>query len=213
MAKIYLDEINAFLESNTITGLTNDSREGGNVNNALGLFVEESGTRLASNHWDTYRNTFSEFNKAIQARAALATKLGEAISKALQLLKDYLGDDQMLDSSKLEEYKKHKKTCEESIAKLNEMLNATTQVTRKNSEGQDIVITVPLYDSSDIRAQISKANETITELDRLIAKIEGLDEVYNQAEAILQEAFSDIDSFKTLVGSIVPDKKVSYRRV
>ena len=212
MAKVYLDEIDAFLSSNTLTGLKNDSKEGGNANNAIGIFVDESSDNLKSQHWDTYRKTFASFNAAMQARAALATKLGEAISKALNLLKEYLGTDQMLDSSKLEEYKRNKRICENSIENLYAMLRETTQVKSKNAEGEDILVTIPLYDSSEINAQITHAKETLVELDRLILKIEGLDEIYEQAEAILQEAFGDIEVFKAQAGSIVPDRKVSYRR-
>lgn len=212
MAKIYIDEIDAFLASGTIDNLTTDSKEGSSINDALLNFVDLSSTKLEGVNWDNYRSKFAEFNTAIQARMKLASKLGAAIQEALQLLKDYLGDDQMLDSSRLDEYKRHRQTCQNSIDTLNGMLSATTQVKTTDSDGTTHISTVALYDANEIRAQITTATETLTELDRLITKIEGLDEVYSQAEAILQSAFAGIDVFKGQVEGLIPDATYSYRR-
>ena len=213
MAKVYLDEINAFLESSTLDTLTKDSEESGSSSNALESFVNGSSKELNGKQWETYRGSFASFNAALQARTALAQKLGEAISKALKLLQEYLGTDQMLDSSKLDEYKRQRQTCLNSIDKLNQMLTATKQVEVAGENGTKKLVSVAMYDVSEVRAQITQANETLTELDRLIEKIEGLDEVYKQAEAILQEAFTGIDVFKNQVSGITPDRKVSYKRV
>ncbi len=213
MAKVYLDEIDAFLASGTLDSLTVDSTEGGSLNDALLNFVDRSSSQLEGVNWDGYRNKFSQFNAAMAARMSLAEKLGSAISEALQLLKDYLGDDLMLDSSKLEEYRRHRQNCLTSIENLNGMLSETTTITYTDAEGNERTTTTALYDANEIRAQIDSANETLRELDRLITKIEGLDEVYSRAEAILQTAFAGIDVFKSQVEGIMPDAAFSYRRV
>lgn len=212
MAKIYLDEIDAFLSSGTIDTLTIDSKESTNINEAIDSFVTGSNGKLIGNHWDTYRTKFDSFSKALQTRIAVANKLGAAISEALQLLKDYLGEDQMLDSSQLDEYKKQRQTCQNSIDNLNSMLTQTTQVQYTDASGQVQTRTEPLYDANEIRSQIAVAQETLTELDRLITKIEGLDAVYNQAEGILKAAFGDIQTFQSEVEAIMPDPTYKYSK-
>lgn len=211
MAKVYLDEIDAYLQSGTVDTLTVDSQEATSVQEAITSFVGTSKAQLAGQSWDDYRTKLESISEALQARIALAKKLGEAIQKALQLLKDYLGDDLYLDSDKLDVYKQQKQNCENSIAKLNGMLSATTQVEYKDESGQTRTKSVALYDAGEIRAQIATAEETLKELDRLITKIEGLDAVYAQAEAILQEAFAGLDGFKNQVSGIMPDRTVSYK--
>ena len=67
------------------------------------------------------------------------------------------------------------------------------------------------YDSATIRAQITEAENTLGELDRLIKKIEGLDEVYAKAEGILKEAFADIEPFKSAVAAIKPSGIYKYQ--
>lgn len=211
MAKIYLDEIDAFLSSGTMDCLTADSKEGGTINEAILNFNDASRFQLEGNNWDQYRSKLASFNEAMQVRMSVASKLGAAIQEALKLLKDYLGDDLMLDSSKLDEYKRQKQNCRDSIDKLNAMLNETTQVEQTDANGVKTTVTVAVYDAGDIRAQISLAEETITELDRLITKIEGLDAVYQQAEAILQTAFSEVTAFQNQVSGIMPDATFSYK--
>lgn len=212
MPKVYLDEIDAFLSSGTTDILTKDSTESNNVNEAIMEFVDLSKGKLVGTNWDGYRNKFSALNKAIQTRISLAKKLGAAIQEALQLLKDYLGEDQMLDTSQLQEYKKQRDICQNSIDNLNAMLTETTEVRYTDENGQTRITTTALYDANEVRAQISQAQETLKELDRLITKIEGLDAVYSQAEAILQTAFSGIASFQSEVESVVPDATYSYKR-
>ena len=212
MAKVYLEEINAFLGSGTLDTLTIDSTEGNTINEALLDFCDLSSNQLVGVNWDNYRSKLSSFNKAMQTRMKLAKNLGDAIREALQLLKDYMGEDLMLDSSRLDEYRYQRQVCQKSIDTLNSMLSETTQIEYRDSSGVTRVQTVPLYDASEVREQISLAEETLTELDRIIDKIEGLDAVYHQAEAILQAAFSEISSFQSEVESILPDATFTYKR-
>ena len=211
MAKVYLDEIDALLGSNTTDSLTTDSTEATSVNQAITDFISGSSAQLIGTSWDKYRSELETINAALQTRIAIANKLAAAIKEALQLLKDYLGDDLMLDTSKLDEYKQAKKNCEDSIAKLNGMLSATTTASYTDSEGKTQTKTVALYDASEIRAQIASAEETLKELDRLITKIEGFEPVYQKAEAILQAAFGDLPGFKEQVNSFTPSRTVTYK--
>ena len=78
--------------------------------------------------------------------------------------------------------------------------------------GIKITRSVNVYNTTEVRAQIEQATQTLAELDRLITKIEGLEEVYNKANQILQEAFSELDGFKAGVESITPDTNFEYVR-
>ncbi len=213
MAKVYLDEINTFLESNTFDILSNDSSNSKNINSSLDSFISGTKDQLIGVNWDGYRTKMGEYNEAFASGMQIASKMSEAIKEALQILKDYLGDDLMLDSSKLDYYRKQKTICENSIDSLKGMLTATTTVESKGANGETITSTQLLYDTSEINSKISLAQETLTELNRLITKIEGLDEVYNKAEAILQEAFSGLDSFGASVTSIKPDGRFEYKHI
>lgn len=213
MAKVYLDEIDTFLASNTFDVLTNDSNNSKNINSSIDTFVNGSKDQLVGVNWDGYRSKMGQYNEAFNSGMQIASKMGDAIKEALQLLKDYLGDDLMLDSSKLEYYQKQKSICENSIETLRGMLTQTTTVEGKDANGNPVYTTQLLYDTGEINSKISLAQETLTELNRLITKIEGLDEVYNKAEAILQDAFSGIDSFGASVTSITPDGRFEYKHV
>ena len=213
MAKVYLDEIDAFLGSNTFDVLTNDSNNSKSINSSIDSFINGSKEQLVGVNWDGYRTKMGQYNEAFNSGMQIASKLGDAIKEALQLLKDYLGDDLMLDSSKLEYYRQQKTICENSIDTLKGMLSQTTTVESKDSNGNSIQTTQLLYNTSEINSKISLAEETLTELNRLINKIEGLDEVYNKADSILQEAFSGLESFGTSVTSITPDGRFEYKHV
>lgn len=213
MAKVYLDEINAALSSDVFSSFSNDSSESKTLSSAIENFIDGSRATLVGSNWDQYRSKLVQYNAALLSRINYAAKLGEAIQEALQLLKDYLGDDAMLDSSKLDEYKRQRQICSNSIDSLNAMLNETVTVKNVDSSGNVTYSQVAAYDASEIRAQISLATETLKELDRLIEKIEGLDAVYSQAESILQDAFSCINTFGDSVGAIVPDSLFEYKHV
>ena len=110
MAKVYLDEINTFLESNTFDILSNDSSNSKNINSSLDSFISGTKDQLIGVNWDGYRTKMGEYNEAFASGMQIASKMSEAIKEALQILKDYLGDDLMLDSSKLDYYRKQKKS-------------------------------------------------------------------------------------------------------
>ena len=211
MPKIYLDEIDAVLSSTTCSSLSTDSQEGKNLNESLDSYINSSQTTLKGAQWDKSRGKMQVFNEALKMRMELANKLAEAIKRALTILKDYLGEDAMLDTSQLPDYQNQRQACQESINKLNAMLTETTTVTYKDSDGVTKTKEEPAYDRASIQAQINIAQETLTELDRIIKKIEGLEEVYNQALEILQDAFAGISSFQTAVGAITPSGIYQYK--
>lgn len=205
MAKIYSDELKATLASNTFDMFDAEASESKTLSDAISNFVESNKDKLSGAQYDEFRSKFEKFSEALAIRMALAASLGSAIKEAIQLLVDYIGEDTSLDSSKLDEYKRERETCANSIETLKGMLTATHQVER-NGE----MVTEAKYNSAEINQKIALAEETLAELDRIIAKVEGLDAVYAKAESILAGAFSQIDGFKSNVSSITPHGVYSY---
>ena len=195
MPKVYLSEINATLNSNIIPALSTDSQEGQTTQTAVTSFLNDSPEKLKGDFWDKLRQKMeTSYNTALKTRVELAANLAEAIKKALTLLKDYLGEDEMLDTDKLPEYKKQRQICLDAIEQLTEYA--------KDSR----------YNSAELQEQINQAKATLAELDRIIAKIEGLEPVYNEAMQIIQEAAAKISPFESAVKEIKPSGIFVYQK-
>ena len=195
MPKVYLSEIDATLNSNIIPALSTDSQEGQTTQTAVTSFLNDSPEKLKGDFWDKLRQKMeTSYNTALKTRVELAANLAEAIKKALTLLKDYLGEDEMLDTDKLPEYKKQRQICLDAIEQLTEYA--------KDSR----------YNSAELQEQINQAKATLAELDRIIAKIEGLEPVYNEAMQIIQEAAAKISPFESAVKDIKPSGIFVYQK-
>ena len=209
MPKVYLDEIEAVLGSGTCSSLSTDATESKSINDSLTSYINTSQSTLKGEQWDKSRAKMETFNAALQTRMELAEKLGSAIQQALSLLKDYLGEDAMLDTDQLPEYQQKRQECQACIEKLNAMLTRT--VTHTDANGQPYTTQELVYDTAAVQAQINLANETLKELDRIIQKIEGLEAVYNQALGILEGAFAELTPFQNQVTSITPSGIFTYK--
>lgn len=212
MSKVYLEELEAFDKSNTLETLAVDANDSDKVNEILLNFIDKSRTELKGEGWDAYRKKFTAYSNALQARKELAAVLEDAIKQANQLLRNYLGEDLMIDTSRLEEYRHNRQICENSMELLKDMLSKKDKIEYVDKDGSTQMMTSQL-ETSEIEAQMELAKSTLEELDRMISKIEGLDEVYSQAELILRSAFARIDIFRSQVESLVPDVTYSYRKV
>ena len=69
-----------------------------------------------------------------------------------------------------------------------------------------------MYDADTINAQIEVARATLKELDRIIKKVEGLDDVYKEAEALMEAAYQEVLEVSSRVASITPSSKYVYKR-
>ena len=212
MTKLYLDELDAALGGSTFSTLKQDATDSKNVKEAIAAFCEKSDGKLSGEQWDKVRGKLAQYQSALDVRVGLANSLAEAIEKALKMLKDYMGSDQMLDTSKLEEYKAERQKCVESIASLRAMLTEKVEKKVQNADGSYSTTYVNAYDTATVQAQISVAEDTLKELDRIIEKIEGLDKVYKEAEAIMDEAYQDVVVFSGSVSSITPSGKYVYKK-
>ena len=204
MAKIYLDEINSALGFSTFDTLDQDAKDSGNTDKAIDSYIADSSSKLTGELWDKTRTKMGAYKSALSERASVAGTLATAIKEALQLLKDYLGEDEMLDTEKLPEMKEQRQACTEAISNLEGMLRET----KVNDEGE----TVPVYNADEVNAQLALAKETLKEIDRLIEKIEGLDAVYEQAIGILDTAYQAVLAFGKTVSGITPSGKYVYKK-
>ena len=212
MSKVYLDEISAALSSSTFSTLSQDNKDSGTVNTSINTFIDDSGTKLKGEQWDKVWTKLGVYQAALEERATVAQTLSDAISKALNLIKDYMDPYKMLDSSKIGEYRQQRQVCVDSIASLKSMLSETVTVSYKKTDGTTGYTTKPAYDNSYIQSQIYLAEATLKELDKLIEKVEGLDAVYQEAEGILKAAYDDVLKFKQTVSAITPSGQYSYKK-
>jgi len=178
MAKLYLDEIEAALSFSGLENLKTDIDDSKKLSTSLSEFISTSSSKLTGEQWEAVRGKVTEYNNVSEARNSAATSLYDAIKEGLTLLKNYLGEDQMLDSSQLNECISKKKQCENTISSLKAKLSTETN-------------------TSSIRSQINSAEETLKELNRLIKKLEGLDEVYQQALSIFENGLQGVTNLQS----------------
>jgi len=213
MAKVYYDELNAAMNSDIFDRLATDQQETQSLKEVISNFIQYSTASLTGEVYDKYRTQLQTFNQVLDQRISLDENMSSSIKEALQLLINYMDGDLYLDTSKLNDYTYNRDICINSINKLYSMLNEMYEIRYVGSDGRTHVSYSPVYDSNEVKAQIAKAEETLKELDRIITKVQGLDAVYAQAEAILNSAFAGISPFGSAVTGIKPDGLFSYRVV
>ena len=211
MTKVCMEDLNNGMADSTFKNLNNDNNESTKLKNSISEFTSNK-DKLKGEQWDKVKNKINEFQPLLEERGKVAEKLIESIKSAITLLKDYLGEDEMLDTSKLEEYKEQKRKLEETIEDLKNKLNETVTEEVDDGAGGTKTVTKPKYNAADINEQIASAEEILKELDRIIKKIEGLDEIYNKAMGIIDEAAAQISSFQANVESVKPSGKFVYKK-
>ena len=211
MTKVCMEDLDNGLADSTFKNLKNDNKESTDLKNSISEFTSNK-DKLKGEQWDKVKKKINEFQPLLEERGKVADKLIESIKSAITLLKDYLGDDQMLDTSKLEEFKEEKKKLEQTIQSLKDKLNETVEETVDDGADGTKTVTKPKYNADDINEQINAAEETLKELERIIKKIEGLDDVYNKAIGIIDEAAAEISTFQSNVESVKPSGKFVYKK-
>jgi len=184
------EALNNLLSYNSILTISNDSSKIKNSQVTLQEFIDNNST-LQGVHWDLLRNKMSKYNYLLSGRAQLAETVTNAIKKAVKLLLDYLGDDLYLDNSQLEELDELKMRITRIIANLESQINSMITHTYMLDDGTEETRRIHKY-SADLRNNFKERIEEyklqLREVDRLIAKIEGLAGIYAQANSIIDEA-------------------------
>ena len=211
MTKVCMEDLDNGMADSTFKNLKNDNAESTKLKDSISEFTSDK-ERLKGEQWDTVKKKINEFQPLLEERGKVADKLIEAIKSAIGVLKEYLGDDQMLDTSQLEDYKEEKRKVEQTISDLKAKLLETVTEEVDDGAGGTETITKPKYNADDINKQIAAAEETLKELDRIIKKIEGLDAVYEKAMGIIEEAAAEIAKFQTNVEQVKPSGKFVYKK-
>ena len=211
MTKVCMEDLDNGMADSTFKNLKNDNAESTKLKDSISEFTSDK-ERLKGEQWDTVKKKINEFQPLLEERGKVADKLIEAIKSAIGVLKEYLGDDQMLDTSQLEDYKEEKRKVEQTISDLKAKLLETVTEEVDDGAGGTETITKPKYNADDINKQIAAAEETLKELDRIIKKIEGLDAVYDKAMGIIEEAAAEVAKFQTDVEQVKPSGKFVYKK-
>ena len=210
--KVYLDEIDTTGQSKLYSTLSDDSNDSRIVQNSVKGLIN-SGRELSGPGWDSVRSKLGEFDAALTEREALSLDLSTAINAALSELRAYMDPYAMLDSSLLEEYKSQKRVCEDSIDRLQAMLNEQVTVEYTNPDGTTGTRSENKYQGAErtnIENMLNTARETLTDLQSIISKIEGLDAACDRAARHITALSNRIDAFETMVSGITPSAKVTY---
>jgi hypothetical protein len=210
---IYADELSAAKNSSVFSNLKIDAGESASIQSIISDFQTLAHGRLVGSMWDNAFAKLNEFSAALLKRIEVANNMSEAIQEAIRILNDYIGDYPYLDCSQLEAIKASKKQCENQISMIKQVMYSKTTQKYIDSNGEEKTRQVNVYSDSEIAQfslAITKLEENIRELQLLIEKLEGLEAVYAQAQAVLDSAFAGVDGFGSNVSNIVPNNKVVY---
>lgn len=196
-------EIKSLLSSGILTTLQNDGNESLSATGAINGFISDSQQILVGEMWDIERQKLQKYNELLTERATVESQLQEAISEAVQLVIDYLGEDDDLDSAKLPEFKKNAKQLKKQIKNLNSMMLKVKLVDKYDDDGKFIESHYePVYDKNDLQSQIDALQAELDETTRLIEKTEGLEAVLKQAEALLDQVYSQLRRYENDIDNL-----------
>ena len=196
--------------TNCIQGL-NELSSNNDMRKNISDFCSDT-TMLVGETWQKIKGKVSEYGPLLSQRSDVASSLSGAISAAIKLLLDYLGDDPYLTPEFADELLYRKQLAEESIASLQSKIDATYVEEKTDDDGNITRVTRNVYNIFDIRefrASITALEEDIAELNRLIEKISGLPAIYEEAKGIIEEAYAEIEKFSSNVLALQPSKTVT----
>ena len=184
------------------TGINNS------INNTINTFLGDG--ELNGPGWDAIKATYGRLGEALQKRSAAETDLSKAITDAVALLIEYLGEFTSLDDSKLDFLEHQIEVCYRQINMFMGQINRKKKVIA-GYDNWDTEHKYPIYKevymySEETRANMQKAidgfNEKIESINKEIAKIEGLPAIIEQAMDILNGAETSLTAFTSAIGKI-----------
>lgn len=210
---VHIDDLSTTMNATSYKTINNDSSKVYGASTSIQGFMSDT-TVLKGDQWNRVRNKMGEYNALLNERGEVAGFISEKIAEAIQLLADYLGEDEWLDMSKLDEMKESKRRCEKEIASLEASIDSKKTVYYTNALGKTVSRQEYVYSASErasMRAKINTLREELQELNRLIEKTEGLKEVYEQAMQIVKVALAEAQRYNQSVNSITPSKQVQFK--
>ena len=211
--KLCVSDIDAMLKGGKLTGavadsLAKDTEDAQAAIKSIKAFQDTiaSKTSLQGDIWKEVNAKLDNYNNLLDKRIQSNEKMQEAYEKALQLLKDYMGDYDELDDAKIPELKAQVTKLKEEIQQLQAQIDEMKTVCTTDKDGNESCHQEHVYSDAE-RAKFSeqiKQNEAlIEELNAEIAKLEGLWEVINQAADIINGAVEGIKSdYSAQVGDV-----------
>ena len=209
---IHRDMLDSLLNCSSFKNLSGDITIG-ETGGILNEFINNKDV-LQGQEWDKVRVKLTKYNSLFVMRSNVADSLLTAIEGAIKKVKDYLGEDISLDSSKLGELKELENRCKNDINNLKALVDSQETVMVELDTGEKIEKLVYVYSEEsriEFRRQIDELEFTVLpELIRLIKKTEGLETVYSEAKALIMSVYENIEQFNKAVVALVPSSKVSF---
>ncbi len=200
--KLCMSDLKAMLSGGKLTGslaqgFETDNSDTRKTIDSIKAFQETiaANTNLQGDIWKEVSSKLDKYNQLLNERLGANDKLKAAYEEALKLLEDYMGDYDELDDSKIESLKTQVSNLEKEITDLQAKIDATHEECSEDKDGNKSCTTVHDYSESaraDFQAQIEKNRALIEELNKEIAKLEGLWEVVNKAADIVSGAVDEI---------------------
>lgn len=197
-----INDINNALSSEIFSTIHNDSEVSLKTEQAINNFINNSNDVLVGNMWDIERGKLQKYNELLTQQSNVEKQLYNDLREALWLIKDYLGEDEELDLKNLDELKITVKDIEVKITNLRKLMRETKTV--NVYEGDTLISSyeTSLYNNDALQEEIKKSQELLDEAKRLIDKIEGLENVMNKAQVILDQTYSQIEKYNNDVENI-----------
>ena len=223
--RLYASDIDAMLSGNSLIGplgenIKNERINAKNTKNEIDNMIStiSFGSNFSGNVWTSVCDRLAKYGELMNTRIKSADILETAFVKALILLKNYMGDYEELDDSKLPELKESVNKLKIDITDANNIINATHLVDYKktNEDGTETTYQIRqyMYSAETRRNTISflrKAEKALIQIEELILKLEGLPIVIAQAQQIINDALVEVYStYGAQTSNIVVGKEVSY---
>ncbi len=223
--KVCLSDINSMLSGNSLTGplyenLNSERENAKDTKNSIDSLIQNivSHGELKGSAWDAVASKLGTYSELMDVRIDACNIMETATVKALKLIKDYMGEYEELDDSRLPILKQKIEELKADIEAAQNIMNATKQVTHTSTDANGKVHTYTtteyVYSAavrSQAKATIEAAKKLIQECEKEIAKLEGLPVILAQAEQIMNDALSEIYSkYGVQVNDVVAGKESTF---
>ena len=223
--KVCMSDINAMLNGSSLLGPLHENFDSerseatktkGEVDNLINLITTSN--NFQGEIWNKVNDKLNLYSDNLQLRIDSANKLENAMVKALTLIKNYMGDYEELDDSKLPELRQKITETKSAIDSAKHIISATHTVTHTYEDEKGVLqyyYTTEYVYSASARQQamefIKSATVALEAMEAEVAKLEGLPIILAQAEQIVNDALSEIySSYGSSVSDIVTGEESSY---
>ena len=163
-------------------------------------FISFSSGHLQGNAWDNVRAKLDAYVTLLYDSCEIIGAILEEADYSVNKLSNYLGEYETLDTSKLTELEEKLRQLNASRGYWNSLLPKLLDVSLDLVDGVAKVPVKPAINKATIMSNIRNIDDSIKELEKLIKKVEGLDNADGSACAGLSGSTPDLNSFSGRVG-------------